>query len=65
MIKRLLVAAVAVAGISFAMPAGAEEVGIGVGPAGVTVGPVMLPATVIATGKSFVTATPGIATTPS
>ena len=38
MIKRLVIAAVAVAGISFAMPAGAEEVGIGVGPAGVTVG---------------------------
>ena len=30
MIKRLMVAAVAVAGISFAMPAGAEEVGVGV-----------------------------------
>jgi hypothetical protein len=38
MIKRLVVAAVAVAGISFAMPAGAEEIGVGVGPVGVTVG---------------------------
>jgi hypothetical protein len=38
MIKRLVVAAVAVAGISFAVPAGAEEIGVGVGPVGVTVG---------------------------
>ena len=39
MIKRLMVAAVAVAGLSLAMPAGAEEVGVGVGvgPAGVGV----------------------------
>ena len=33
MIKCLLVAAVALAGISVAMPAGAEEIGVGVGPA--------------------------------
>ena len=38
MIKRLAVAAVAVAGIYLAMPASAEEVGVGIGPVGVTVG---------------------------
>ncbi len=40
MIKRLVVAAVAAAGICVAMPAGAEEIGVGVGPSGVTVGTV-------------------------
>jgi hypothetical protein len=38
MIRRLVVAIAAVAGICIAMPAGAEEVGIGVGPGGVTIG---------------------------
>jgi hypothetical protein len=38
MIRRLAVAIAAVAGICSAMPAGAEEVGIRVGPGGVTVG---------------------------
>ncbi|MEA2899616.1 MAG: hypothetical protein QOJ84_5231 [Bradyrhizobium sp.] len=40
MIKRLAVAAIAVIGIYSAVPASAEEVGVGVGPvgAGVTVG---------------------------
>jgi hypothetical protein len=38
MIKRLAVAAIAVVGIYSAMPASAEEIGVGVGPVGVTVG---------------------------
>jgi hypothetical protein len=38
MITRLAVIIAAVAGICSAMPAGAEEVGVGVGPVGVTVG---------------------------
>lgn len=38
MIGRVAVLVVAVAGICSAMPAGAEEVGVGVGPNGVTVG---------------------------
>jgi hypothetical protein len=38
MIKRFAVMAVAAVGISVAMPAGAEEIGVGIGPAGVTVG---------------------------
>jgi len=38
MISRLAVIVAAAAGICSAMPAGAEEVGIGVGPGGVTIG---------------------------
>lgn len=38
MIKHMVLAAVAVATISIAMPASAEEIGVGVGPVGVTVG---------------------------
>ena len=38
MTTRLAVIIAAVAGICCAMPAGAEEVGVGVGPVGVTVG---------------------------
>src|SRR5260370_18489113 len=38
MIRRFAVIAVAVAGICGAMPASAEEFGVGVGPGGVTVG---------------------------
>jgi hypothetical protein len=38
MIRRLAVAIAAAAGICSAMPAGAEEVGVGVGPGGVTIG---------------------------
>ena len=38
MTTRLAVIVAAVAGICCAMPAGAEEVGVGVGPVGVTVG---------------------------
>src|ERR1700758_4622961 len=38
MSSRLAVIVVAAAGICSAMPAGAEEVGIGVGPGGVTIG---------------------------
>jgi hypothetical protein len=38
MIKRLAVAIAAAAGICSVMPVGAEEVGIGVGPGGVTIG---------------------------
>jgi len=40
MIRRFAVIAVAVAGICGAMPASAEEFGVGVGPGGVTVGTV-------------------------
>jgi len=40
MIRRLAIMAVAAAGICSAMPAGAEEIGVGVGPNGVTVGTV-------------------------
>ena len=38
MISRLAVVVAAVAGICSAMPVGAEEIGIGVGPGGVTIG---------------------------
>jgi hypothetical protein len=38
MMRRLVVIAAAAAGICVAMPAGAEEIGVGVGPSGVTVG---------------------------
>jgi hypothetical protein len=38
MISRLVVIVTAAAGICGAMPAGAEEVGIGVGPGGVSIG---------------------------
>jgi hypothetical protein len=38
MIKRFAIVAIAAAGICVAMPAGAEEIGIGVSPGGVTVG---------------------------
>ena len=38
MIRRLAVAIAAAAGICSAMPVGAEEIGIGVGPGGVTIG---------------------------
>jgi hypothetical protein len=40
MIRRFAVIAVAVAGICGVMPASAEEIGVGVGPDGVTVGTV-------------------------
>jgi hypothetical protein len=40
MIRRLAILAVAAGGICVAMPAGAEEIGVGVGPSGVTVGTV-------------------------
>ena len=39
MISRLTIVVVAMAGICCAMPVGAEEVGVGVGPVGVVVGP--------------------------
>lgn len=38
MIKRFAVMSLAAAGICLAMPAGAQQVGVGVGPSGVTVG---------------------------
>ncbi|NVN88212.1 MAG: hypothetical protein HXX15_19195 [Rhodopseudomonas sp.] len=38
MIKRLAITAAALAALCSAIPAGAEEVGIGVGPGGITVG---------------------------
>jgi hypothetical protein len=40
MIKQLAIIAVAVAGISSAVPASAQDIGVGVGPGGVTVGAV-------------------------
>jgi hypothetical protein len=40
MIKQLAIIAVAAAGISSAVPASAQDIGVGVGPRGVTVGAV-------------------------
>ena len=61
MMRRLVVIAVAAAGICVAMPAGAEEIGVGVGPGGVTVGTSHGDRYRDRTVKLFASATTGIA----
>ena len=51
MIKHLVMAAVAVAGVSFVQPVSAQDVGVGVGPAGVGVTVGTGRVTAIATAK--------------